>query len=106
MDHRELVVVFAVVDLGEMPNPNPLFWSMFHGSNHLMGKGLVGVIPEIGLIHVLNFCKTEQFQFIAILEYLNGLNKFNHTKLKRTSISFLDTRSTLIASVVSEIWFF
>jgi hypothetical protein len=55
VDHQELVVMFAVVDLGEMPNPNPFLWSMFHGSNHLIGKGLVGVIPEIDLIQVLNF---------------------------------------------------
>ena len=58
--------MFAVVDLGEMSNPNPLLSSMFHGSNHLIGKGLVGVIPEIDLIHVLNFRQTEQFPFIAI----------------------------------------
>ena len=70
--------MFAVVDLGEMPNNNPLLSSMFHGSNHLIGKGLVGVIPEIDLIHVLNFCQTEQFQFIVILGHLSGLNKFYH----------------------------
>lgn len=59
MDRRELVVMFAVVDLGEESNPNPLLWSMFHGSNHLIVKGSVRVTPEIDPIHVLNFRQTE-----------------------------------------------
>ena len=65
-----------MVDLGDMPNANSLLWSMFHGSNHLIEKGLVRVIPEIDLIHVLNFCQTEQFLFITVLNNLIGLNKF------------------------------
>jgi hypothetical protein len=58
VNHWELVVMFAVLDLGEIPNPNPLLWSKFHGSNHLVRMGLVGVIPKIDIIHVLNFCQT------------------------------------------------
>jgi hypothetical protein len=58
VNRRKLVVMFAVVDLGEMPNTNPLLWSKFHGSNHLVRMGLVGVIPEIDIIHVLNFYQT------------------------------------------------
>jgi hypothetical protein len=102
------VVVFAMVDLGEMENPNPLLWSMFHRSNHLIGKGLVEVIPEIDLIHVLNFRQTEQFQFIAVLGYLSGLNKFHHYEQSCRGLQYLslDTRSTLISSVFLEIWFF
>jgi hypothetical protein len=75
-DRRRLIVVLTVVDLGEMPNPNPLLRSKFHGSNHLVENGLAGVIPEIHLAHVLDFCQTEQFLFIAILGHLYGINKF------------------------------
>jgi hypothetical protein len=91
-----------------MPNPNPLLWSLFHGLNHLIGKGLVGVNPEIDLIHVLNFHQTEQFQFITILGYLNGDNKFYYCEKSCRGLQYLsfDTKITLIASVVLDIWFF
>jgi hypothetical protein len=105
VNRRKLVVMFAVVDLGEMRNPNPLLWSKFHGSNHLVRMGLVGVIPEIDIIHVLNFCQTEQFQFVTILGYLNGLNKFYHCGKSCSGLQYLSfkTRITLIASVFWEI---
>jgi len=76
--------------------------------NHLIGKGLVGVIPEIDLIHVLNFCQTERFQFIDILGYLHDLNKFYHCGQSCIGLQYLsfDTRIALIASNFLDIWFF
>jgi hypothetical protein len=55
VDCRWFVVILDAVVLGEMLNPNPLIWIKFCGSNHLVEKGLVGVIPEIHLAHVLEF---------------------------------------------------
>ena len=45
--------MLAVVTLGEKPNMNPLLLVMFCGSNHLIRRGLVGVILEITLVHIL-----------------------------------------------------
>jgi hypothetical protein len=100
-DSWRLIVVLAVVDLGEMPNPNPLLRSKFHGSNHLVENGLAGVIPEIHLAHVLDFCQTEQFLFIAILGHLYGINKFYHCGQSCRVLRhlFFDTKITLVASV-------
>jgi hypothetical protein len=52
-DTWRLIVVHAVVDLGEMPNPNRLLWRKFDGSNRLIRRGLIGVIPEFNLTHIL-----------------------------------------------------
>jgi len=84
--------VLIVVALGEMPNPNPLLCIKFHGSKHLIRRGLVGVIPEILKInhfHVLYFCHTMQFLFNIILGYLNDLNKFCHFGQSCRGIEYL-----------------
>ena len=86
-----LVSVLAVVVLGEMPDYNSVLSIKFCGLNHLIRKGLVGVIPEINLVHVLkSYRQTVQFLFIIVFRYPNGLNKKIPlwTKLLRTSIPF------------------
>ena len=77
VDHRELVVVFTLVDLGEMPNPNPLLWSKFHGSKYQIRTGYVGVITEFNLAHVLKPLQIVQSLFNAILGLFTGLNKLS-----------------------------
>ena len=54
VDCRRIVVVLAVVALGEIPNPNPLLLIKFCGSNHLIRGGLVEVIPEILKINLVH----------------------------------------------------
>jgi len=46
-----IVIVLAVVVLGEISNYNPLLSIKFCGSNNLIRKGLVRVIPELNLVH-------------------------------------------------------
>jgi hypothetical protein len=48
--------VLAVAALSEMPNPNPIFSVKFCWSNHLIRRGLVGVIPKINRVHVVKSC--------------------------------------------------
>ena len=67
-----------MVALGEIPNPNPLLWIKFCGTNRLFRRGLVGVIPEIDLVYVLKSRQTVQFLFIIFLGNLKGLNKNFH----------------------------
>jgi hypothetical protein len=67
-----------VVALGEIPNPNPLLWIKFCGSNRSFRMGLVGVILEIDLDYVLKSRQTMQFLFIIFLGNLKGLNKIFH----------------------------
>lgn len=69
---------------------------------------IVRVILEIVkliFIHVLKFCQTEQFLFITVLEYLNGLNKFCHCGQSRRGLQYtsFDSQITLITSVFVEI---
>ena len=46
-----IVIVLAVVVLGEISKYNPLLSIKFCGSNNLIRKGLVRVIPELNLVH-------------------------------------------------------
>jgi hypothetical protein len=47
VDHWGFIVVLTAIALGEMPNPNPLIWIKFSGSNCWIRRGIVGVISEI-----------------------------------------------------------
>jgi hypothetical protein len=47
-------VVLAVVLLGEKPNVDPLYLIKLCESKRVFGWGLVGVIPEVNLAHVLS----------------------------------------------------
>ena len=57
-----LVSVLAVVVLGEMPDYNPVLSIKFCGLNHLIRKGLMGVIPKINLVQnpvrLCSFCSS------------------------------------------------
>jgi hypothetical protein len=93
-------VVLAAVALGEMPNPNLLFFIKFCGSNHLIRSGLVRVIPkiyEINLVHDLKSRQIVQFLFIVILGYLNSLNKSGHCLQSCRGLQYLsrETKITL-----------
>ena len=98
-----------VIDLGEISDPNPLLWSKLHGSNHLIRKCLVGVIPEVNLAHPRSETPSDYaVLFIAVLGHLSGLNKFCHCGQSCRGLRHLsfDAKSTLIASVFQKIWSF
>ena len=93
--------MFAVVDLGEMPNPNPLLWSKFHGSKYLIRRGHVGVIPEFNLAHVLKPHQIVQSLFNVVLGLFTGLNNVYRRGQSCRGLPnlYFDTKFTLIASV-------
>jgi len=101
VDGWRLAIVLAMIDLGEMPNPNPLLWSKFHGSKYQIRTGYVGVITEFNLAHVLKRHQIVQSLFNAILGPFTGLNKLSRCGQSYRGLPHLsfDTKITLIVSV-------
>jgi hypothetical protein len=72
------IIVRALVVHGETLNPNLPFEIKFCGSNHLIRRRLVGVIPKIlkiNLIHVMKLHRTMLFLFIVVFVLLNKSQK-------------------------------
>lgn len=45
--------MIILVDICEMPNFNLFLLVKFYGSNNVIKRGLVGVIPEVNIAHVM-----------------------------------------------------
>jgi len=71
VNHWGIVTVFIVVDLGKLPNLNPLWLEKFYGLNRLSRGCLLEVNLEISLVHVLKICRVVRSVFIEFLGLLS-----------------------------------
>jgi hypothetical protein len=100
------VAVLAVVSLGEISNPYPLIFVKFCGLNPLSRGHLFGVNLEIILVDLLKSHQIVLSLFLVVLRYLHGFNKICHCGQNCRGLQHLsfDTKVTIIAPVICEIW--
>lgn len=68
VERRKIIAICTVVALDKMLNPNSLSWIKFCGSNHLIRRGLVVVIPKILEINVIENISYAKSYYTKVIE--------------------------------------